>query len=34
MPAVTAALNSTIRHELDRLPIRLGNRFDELVDGL
>ncbi|WP_196778142.1 helix-turn-helix domain-containing protein [Lentzea aerocolonigenes] len=32
MPAVTASLNTTIRHELDGLRVRLGTRFDELFD--
>jgi DNA-binding XRE family transcriptional regulator len=34
MPAVTAALNTPLSHELGRLRVRLGSRFGELFDGL
>ncbi|WP_158102935.1 helix-turn-helix domain-containing protein [Lentzea kentuckyensis] len=33
MPEVTVSLNTTIRHELGKLRIRLGDRFDELFDS-
>ncbi|MGW4214458.1 helix-turn-helix domain-containing protein [Lentzea sp. NPDC004789] len=34
MPAVTAALNTQLSHELSRLHLRLGARFGELFDSL
>lgn len=34
MPAVTAALNTPLSHELGRLRLRLGPRFEELFDSL
>lgn len=34
MPAVTASLNTQLGHELGRLRLRLGTRFDELFDSL
>ncbi|NGY64374.1 helix-turn-helix transcriptional regulator [Lentzea sp. NEAU-D13] len=34
MPAVTAAFNTQLSHELGRLRLRLGIRFDELFDSL